>query len=100
MVWQKNRSLVHRFRFAAHGIKETFRRERSFRIQTVAFLMMVAFCFVVQPPILWCVIFLSLCGLVLSLELVNTAIESLLDKMHPEFDTEIGFIKDCLASAV
>lgn len=47
----------------------------------------------------WALVLLCM-GLVLSLELINTAIEKLLNKLHPEFDETIGLAKDVSASAV
>ena len=41
-----------------------------------------------------------MCALVMSLELMNSAIEAALDRVHPEQHKEIGFAKDCLAGAV
>ena len=38
-------------------------------------------------------------ALVIALELINTAIEKLLNKLHPEFDETIGLAKDISASA-
>lgn len=44
---------------------------------------------------------LILCfGLVIGLELINTAIEKLADKLHPEHDPVIGQVKDIAAAAV
>ena len=39
-------------------------------------------------------------GMVMSIEGVNTAIESLADFIHPEYHDKIGFIKDISAGAV
>ena len=39
-------------------------------------------------------------GMVMSIEGVNTAIESLADFIHPEYHNKIGFIKDISAGAV
>ena len=38
--------------------------------------------------------------LVFAIEITNTAIEKLLDLVHPESHTQIAFIKDALAGAV
>lgn len=46
----------------------------------------------------WCVVLLC-CGLVISLELLNTAIEVFADKIHPEYDKAIGLVKDIAAGA-
>lgn len=47
----------------------------------------------------WCIILLC-CGLVLSLEMVNTAIEHLVDLVSPDFNEKAGLIKDLSAGAV
>lgn len=47
----------------------------------------------------WAVLLLT-CGAVLSLEVVNTAVERLCDKVSPEKDPKIGAAKDCAAGAV
>ena len=47
----------------------------------------------------WLVILLCI-ALVLSLEGINTAIEIFADKLHPDFDKEIGKVKDVSAGAV
>ena len=39
-------------------------------------------------------------ALVIALEMINTSIEAMLDRMHPDSHSEIGFAKDCLAGAV
>ena len=44
--------------------------------------------------------YFSIAAVVLTLEVMNSAIESFLDKLYPEFDDEVGFIKDYMAGAV
>lgn len=39
-------------------------------------------------------------ALVLALELANSALEYLLDRLHPAFDREIGAAKDAAAAAL
>lgn len=47
----------------------------------------------------WLLIILVI-GMVYCAELLNTAIEFLLDKLHPEFNDQIGKAKDIAAAAV
>ncbi|MEN8006468.1 MAG: diacylglycerol kinase family protein [Candidatus Krumholzibacteriota bacterium] len=47
----------------------------------------------------WCLVSLSM-GLVLGLELVNTAGEKLVDILSPDHDPRYGLVKDILAGAV
>ncbi len=69
-------------------------------MQVGAAMGLFCFCLWDRPPALWCAVFAGLAALVLSLELVNTALEAFLDRFHPEPDAATGFAKDCLAGAV
>ena len=96
----KNRPFPQRVRYAMNGIRLAFRTEASFRTQLVfsfgAFLLLVA----LRPaPIWWAILLLTVSG-VLAAELINTALESVVDRLHPEKDPVIGRAKDCAAGAV
>lgn len=43
---------------------------------------------------------LSISAVLFSLELTNTAIERLADKVSPEYNAQIGVVKDVMAGAV
>jgi diacylglycerol kinase len=47
----------------------------------------------------WIAVFLA-CGLVFMAETFNTAIEKLLDFIYPEYNKQVGLIKDISAAAV
>ena len=96
----KNRSLFARIGFAVAGWKAAWMRERSFRTQTVfAGCALMALLILEPPPIWWALVALT-CALVLALELINSALEGLIDLLHPEIHPEIKAIKDMLAGAV
>jgi diacylglycerol kinase len=92
--------LVDSFRYAGRGILSAIRTERNFRIQllvgTVALVLGVA---VKITAAEFATISLT-CALVLSLELVNTALEAYLDRFQPEHDEAVGQVKDLMAGAV
>jgi len=46
------------------------------------------------------VLLLAISALLFSLELTNTAIERLADKVSPQYDQQIGMVKDIMAGAV
>ena len=89
-----------RLKHAFQGWVYFFRKETNGQIQAVVALLVVAAGFVFQlaanewPWILLCI------GMVLSLEMVNTAIETLADRLHPEKHPEIKIVKDVAAGAV
>ena len=96
----KQHSFLKRLSYAARGIFGALKRESSFQIQCICALALLVFCLVVRPSLQWCAIFTVTSAVVLGLEMMNTALESILDKLHPEEHAEIGFAKDCLAGAV
>jgi diacylglycerol kinase len=88
------------FHYAAKGIWKVARTERNFKIHlTIVLLVAVAgFMFSVSATE-WMMIVL-VTGLVLSAEMFNTAIESLVDRVSPEYEKTAGQIKDIAAGAV
>ena len=48
----------------------------------------------------WWGIFLLIIGATLAAELFNTSLEYLCDRLHPDYDPQIGKVKDCAAAAV
>ena len=73
---------------------------RNFRVMLgVAVVVMAVGWWLGLPPGHWAVLALSM-GLVLALELVNTAGEMLVDILCPDFDPRYGQVKDVLAGAV
>lgn len=73
---------------------------RNFRVMVAAALGVVAAGWWLDvAPAQWALLALSM-GLVLALELVNTAGEMLVDILSPEQDVRYGQVKDVLAGAV
>ena len=86
--------------FAFHGIQQFFKSERNGRIQAViAILVILAGILFSISMIEWLIVILFI-ALVLSMEMLNSALEKLSDKVNPDFDPEIKVIKDMAAGAV
>lgn len=96
----KNRPFPHRVRFALAGIYMAWKSEASFRIQTIAALAVIALLAWLQPRPVWWALLLIATGLVLALELLNTALEHVIDRLHPEHHPMMKVAKDCAAGAV
>lgn len=96
----KNRSLRARVGFALAGWKAAWTRESSFRTQVWCALAALAGLAVMKPPPYWWALVVVTCALVLALELINSALEGLIDLLHPAIHPEIKVIKDMLAGAV
>ncbi len=96
----KNEALARRLAFAWLGIRFAFARERSFRTQSFLGLGALGALALLRPPVLWWALCLLSGGAVLAAELINTALEQLLDRLHPEQHDSIRVAKDCAAAAV
>ena len=96
----KNKGFLHRLLSAVSGIAMAWKRERSFRTQVVIGLVAIAFTVVLAPGLIWTAVVALSIALVLGLELLNTAIEGVIDHLHPETAPEIKLAKDIAAGAV
>ena len=96
----KNQPFQHRLRFALNGLAAAFKNEKSFRLQALASLGVIALLLWRQPAALWWALLLMNCGMVLSAELINTALEHTLDHLSPARHPAIEVAKDCAAAAV
>jgi diacylglycerol kinase (ATP) len=96
----KNRRFALRLGFALAGLRLVFARERSFRTQAGLAAAAVALLLLLRPGPLWTALVILSAALVLALELVNSALEYLLDRLHPAHCREIGAAKDSAAAAV
>jgi diacylglycerol kinase (ATP) len=90
----------HRFGFALAGLREAFARELTFRIQLVAAAGAIAATLALAAPLLWLALIVTMIGLVLAAELINTALEQTLDGLHPRQSEFVRIAKDCAAAAV
>jgi len=96
----KNRGFPARVGFAVAGWRAAWRRERSFRTQGIFAAAAVIALLLLQPPAIWWAVVALTVALVLALELINSALEGLIDLLHPATHPEIKAIKDMLAGAV
>ena len=96
----KGKSFNHRLGFALQGLRVAFRNEVSFRTQLWAAFGVIAFTVWLNPPILWLALVIVMVALVLAAELFNTALEHLLDGLHPQQAEFVRIAKDCSAAAV
>lgn len=96
----KGKSFYNRLRFATEGWRVAFRNEASFRTQVFAACGAIAVTAWLHPPAIWLALVLVMVVLVLGAELFNTALEHLLDGLHPEQAEFVKIAKDCSAAAV
>jgi undecaprenol kinase len=96
----KNQFFLKRIAYALEGVKASWQSESSFRLQVFATLLVILVLCFTQPVAIWWAILLLTCGLVLTLEVINTAIEKLMDLIHSDLHPIIKIVKDTLAGAV
>jgi len=96
----KNQPFYRRLGYALNGILATLKSESSFRAQAVFALGALLLLLILRPkPVWWALVALTIAG-VLATELINTALELLADRLHPEKHPSIAKAKDCAAGAV
>lgn len=90
-----NKSFIYAFKGIGFALKE-----RNFKIHILAAIIVLVFGFYLKiSNDEWVTVLLCIGG-VMSLEIINTAIELLVDKISPERNETAGKIKDLAAGAV
>lgn len=93
-------SLFKSFKFAFTGITTEFRKGRNFRIQIVAAIAAIVLGLILKiSNFEWLDLTLVIAS-VLILELINTAIEQIVDMVSPEIQEKAKIAKDVSAGAV
>ena len=88
------------FKYAFRGIVSAFSGESNCRIQlVVGVLVILVSALLGLSQIQWCLILLCM-ALVISLEMVNSAIEKACDRITREKDDYVRYVKDMAAGAV
>jgi len=100
VVMNKEHNLSMAFYHAFSGLQNFFLRERNGKIQLLISCTIVATAFAFKiSSIEWVMILLCI-GLVLALEMINSAIEKLCDLIHKDFHPVIKIVKDISAAGV
>jgi diacylglycerol kinase (ATP) len=99
-VIAKNQPFHRRIRYAWKGVWTAARAESSFRLQLAAGAGAAFLLWLTCPGALWVALVILTVGAVLAAELINTALERIVDRLHPEQHPMIAEAKDCAAAAV
>ncbi len=101
LSWQVASNLFISFKYAAAGIRYAFQTQRNFRIHVVIGLGAIALGVFLQIGFVEISIITLTIGAVLAMELLNTALESVVDLTVQQSYHELAKIaKDCAAGAV
>ena len=95
----KGQPFIRRMGFALHGLRLAVQREGSLRTHLLAAALVLLVLLVTRPAAVWWALLALAVGLVLVAELINSALEALIDHLHPERHPEIGAAKDIAAGA-
>ncbi|AKG35742.1 diacylglycerol kinase [Paenibacillus durus] len=88
------------FWYAAQGLRQAFRTEMNMKVHTCFAVVVLLFATLLRvPPGDWMLLLLAI-TLVLAAELINTAIESVVDLVSPEVHPLAKAAKDTAAGAV
>lgn len=96
----KGQSIFRRIGFALAGLRFALQRESSFRTHLLAAAGVLGALLYTRPSAVWWAIGILAIGLVLVAELINSALETLADRLHPAQHPEIRVAKDMAAGAV
>lgn len=96
----KTKRLIKSFQYAFRGLIKTFKEEQNMQIQTfVGFLVMLLAWYFQVERFEW-MFLIFVIGLVILMELANSAVERITDVLKPRLDTYVKEIKDVMAAAV
>ena len=94
------KKLVKGVGHALDGIYYCISSERNIKIQLVISLSIILLAIVLPIYLLEKLLLISMCFVVLVLEMINTGVERLVDVLSPEYNKQYGIIKDVFAGVV
>lgn len=97
---KETKSLFNSFKFAFRGIESSFLSERNMKIHYFVMFMVIIFGILFKITKIEWIICIILFGLVIAAEMINTAIESVVDLVTSENNILAGKAKDIAAGAV
>jgi diacylglycerol kinase len=94
------KTFARSLRHALAGIRYAFREERNFQIEIVLAIAALGLAFFLPLSSVEQAVIFLLVGFILSLELINTAFERLLDLLKPRVHPYVKVVKDVVAGSV
>ena len=96
----EKRKLHQSVMLALKGIADGISSERNIKIQIVIGIAVIIASVLLKISTAELAIIIFICFFVIIMEMLNTSLEKLIDKLLPEHDGDIGRIKDLAAGAV
>jgi diacylglycerol kinase len=94
------KSRIGSFRFALNGIWSLLKYEHNSRIHLIAAIIAIVLGIIFKLNLSEWSLLIVIIGLVFITELINSSLESLADRIDPEWNEHIGKAKDYAAAAV
>ena len=92
--------LIKSFHYAIQGIGYALKTQQNMRVHRLMMLLIICLgLFLKLTAIEWIFIFIC-CGLVIASELINTALETVVDLSTSDINFKAKIAKDCAAAAV
>jgi len=96
----KTKKLINSFKYAGEGIVSSFKSERNMKIHMFIMLIVILAGILLKLSAIEWIICVLLFGIVISAELFNTALETIVDMVSPEKNEKAKLAKDVSAGAV
>ena len=95
---KKDRPLIQRLTDGLRGVREGWKRDLAMRTHVLLSTVGIVVLMIVRAPVAWTLAVVVLIVAGVAAELMNSALEAALDKLHPDLDPAIGAAKE-MASA-
>lgn len=92
--------LLKSFTYAFRGLFKTLREEQNLQIQSIVGLVVIILGWYFRIEVEEWLILILVIGLVILMEIINSAIERITDVLKPRLDNYVKEIKDIMAAAV
>ena len=96
----KIKRLYKSFTYAFRGLGKTLKEEQNLQIQSIAGLVVIILGWYFRIEVEEWLILILVIGLVILMEIINSAIERITDVLKPRLDSYVKEIKDIMAAAV
>lgn len=88
------------FIYAFRGLIKTFREEQNLKIQFIAGMLVIIFGWYFKIKSFEWIALILVIGLVILMEIINSAVERITDVLKPRINNYVKEIKDIMAAAV
>lgn len=100
MKKENKKDIIKSFRYAIEGIVTGIKEEKNMKIHILVMILVIIFGIILKINKIEWIICIILFGFVISLELINTAIEATVDLVTLEKNPQVKIAKDVAAGSV